>query len=228
MGNDILEGAGQVLKERNFCRFVVVKRNHLIKNGEVSGLLDIGGGTCNEPERIVIETTSDIHVALFGERLILVIGTAVRELGGGDIDDTLSCALRDQMNETEQILAGITESHAAAGTGFIIGSGTGHVECYHALILVPDVDHTVNLFIGRGNNVFGKQMIPVSVQLAECFFYLLRSLEAGEKFLCRFFVDHARFFPLLVFRVFCVAEYKYEVLRFARSKCYIEMMSGDR
>ena len=49
------------------------------------------------------------------------------------------------MEEAEQILTGITEAHAAADTGFIVGSGTGHVEGNHALVLVPDIDHAVDV-----------------------------------------------------------------------------------
>jgi len=34
------------------------------------------------------------------------------------------------MYETEQILTGITETHTTADSGFVIGSGTGHVSAY--------------------------------------------------------------------------------------------------
>ena len=32
-------------------------------------------------------------------------------------------------------------------SGFIIGSGTGHVERNHALVLVPDIDHAVEFLV---------------------------------------------------------------------------------
>ena len=131
------------------------------KNGVVAGLLDVGGSTCNQPQRIIVETASDIRVALFGERLVLMVSTSVLKLCGGDIEDTLSCAIRDQMNETEQILTGITESHAASDAGFIIGSGTAHVEGNHTLILVPDVYHAVKLLLGGRNGEVGEQFVPV-------------------------------------------------------------------
>jgi len=47
------------------------------------------------------------------------------------------------MYETEQILTGITESHATADTGLKVRCGTAHVKGNHTLILVPDVYHTV-------------------------------------------------------------------------------------
>ena len=72
-----------------------------------------------------------------------MVSTAVLELGGSDINDTLSCTVRNQMYETEQILTGITESHATADTGLKVRCGTAHVKGNHTLILVPDVYHTV-------------------------------------------------------------------------------------
>ena len=74
-----------------------------------------------------------------------MIASAVLKLGGSDIDDSFSCAVRNLMYETENVLVGISEAHTTADTGFEIGSGTGKVEGNHTLILVPDVYHTVNL-----------------------------------------------------------------------------------
>jgi hypothetical protein len=86
---------------------------------------------------------------------------AVLELGGSDIDDTLSCTIRDQMYEAEQILAGITEAHATTDARLIIRSGTGHVEGYHALILVPYINHTAELLVFCVNNIRREEMSPV-------------------------------------------------------------------
>ena len=55
----------QMLKERSCRGFIVVKRNLLIKNGEISGLLDIGSSTCDQPERVVIEAAADIACCPF-------------------------------------------------------------------------------------------------------------------------------------------------------------------
>ena len=104
MVDNIAEGARQMLKERSSRGFIVVKRNLLIKNGEISGLLDIGSSTCDQPERVVIEAAADVHVAFFGERLILMVCAAVLKLSGGNVNNTFLCALRNQMYEAEQIL----------------------------------------------------------------------------------------------------------------------------
>ena len=76
-----------------------------------------------------------------------MICAAVRELSVGDIDYPLAGSLRYQMYETEKILAGVAESHPASQTAFIVTGGSAHVESDHALILVPDVDGSVELFV---------------------------------------------------------------------------------
>ena len=69
--------------------------------------------------------------------------------------------VRNQMYETEQILTGITETHTTADSGFVIGSGTGHVESNHTLILVPGVDHTVDFLVSGIYRVACQQLFPV-------------------------------------------------------------------
>ena len=53
-----------------------------------------------------------------------MISASVFKLRRSNINDSFSCALRDQMNETEQILTGITESHTTTDTGLVVRSGT--------------------------------------------------------------------------------------------------------
>ena len=43
-------------------------------------------------------------VAFFGERLVLMIGAAVFELGRGDIEDALACEARDLVHEPQNVL----------------------------------------------------------------------------------------------------------------------------
>ena len=152
-----------MIHQRSSYAHIVVKRNHLGQDGGIAGLSYISTGTCNEPQRIIIEATADIGVAFLGQRLVLMVRTAVLELGGSDINDTLSCTVRNQMYETEQILTGITETHTTADSGFVIGSGTGHVESNHTLILVPGVDHTVDFLVSGIYRVACQQLFPVSL-----------------------------------------------------------------
>ncbi|MNE05414.1 hypothetical protein D3C80_979750 [compost metagenome] len=68
------------------------------------------------------------------------------------------------MHKAEQILVGITEAHAAADTGFKVGSRTGHVECNHTLIWIPNVNHTVQFVVVAVDLIFGQQVFPISCQ----------------------------------------------------------------
>ena len=111
----------QMLHERCRSRPVVVVGNLLVENRIVAGLTRIGADSRNQPQRVIIETGADACIALLGQRLILMICRAVLKLCRSDIDDSLSCALRDQMYETKQILAGIAEAHAASDTGLEVG-----------------------------------------------------------------------------------------------------------
>ena len=71
------------------------------------------------------------------------------------------------MYETKEILTGITESHSAACTGFIIGSGTRHIKGDHTLVLIPDICHTIYMLIVTLYMITGEKLVPVSIQLGK-------------------------------------------------------------
>ena len=116
----VVHAPAQVL-HKGLCEgVIIIKGYRLIQNRDVAGLADISADSSDEPERVIIESAADIGVAFLGEGLILMIRAAVRELRGGDIDDSLSCAFGYQMYESEQILTGIPKAHASADAGLII------------------------------------------------------------------------------------------------------------
>ena len=132
-----------MLHERLRNGHVVVEGDDLVEDRRIAGLTDIGTGAGDEPERVIVEAGTDIGIALLGEGLVLMIGGAVLVLRGGDVDDALPRTVRDQMDKAQKILTGITEAHAAADAGLIIGGGTAHVKGDHALVLIPDIRHAV-------------------------------------------------------------------------------------
>ena len=119
-----------------------------------------------------------------------MISTSIFELGSCNVKDSFSCTLRDQMYKSKKILAGITEAHSTAGSGFIVRSGTGHVKGYHTLVLVPDICHTVYVRILTLYMIAGEKIIPVSIQDGESFIYLFGSFEFLHDLLSRLFFDH--------------------------------------
>ena len=227
--NDVIEGNLQVLEHGLCLAHIVVVRDHLIKDGPVAGLLDVSGNGKNQPQRVVGEVTADVGVALLGEGLVLMVASAVRELRGGDIDDTLLRAVRNLMHETEDVLVGIAEAHAAADAGFEVRRGARQVEGNHALILVPDIDHAVNLVVGRLNIQDSEKLVPGGAKLCHACGNLLRSvvfLHHGKRL---GLVDGlAVSLKLLVRRHLNVAEDEDKGLRLAGSKGNLLKMRSNR
>lgn len=85
--DDVVHRNLQMFEETYLAAWLVIEWYLFGEDGEVSRLLDVGYGSEDEPARVVVETATDIIVASFGERLILVIAATVWELGTGDVDD---------------------------------------------------------------------------------------------------------------------------------------------
>ncbi len=157
-----------------------------------------------------------------------MVGASVLELRRGDVDDAFARAVRDQVHETEQILAGIPKAHAAANAGLIVGGRAAHVERHHALVLIPDIDHSVDLLVGGFDDIAAKQVFPVVIQLRKC------PLDSGVGVvLCdhrvrRFLVHHVRCLEFLLDRVLQIAQKKYIRFLLAGRECDVDLVRGDR
>ena len=68
-----------------------------VQDGEVAGLPDVGRGAGDEPQGIVVEAGAYVRVAPLVQGLVLVIGAAVGELDGGDVQDTLPGTFRNEL-----------------------------------------------------------------------------------------------------------------------------------
>ena len=120
------------------------------------------------------------------------------------------------MHEAKQVLVGIAEAHAASHARLVVGGGTGHIERDHALVLVPDVDHTVELFVAGIDAVGGQQFGPVGVELLQGGFDLFDGGETAEQLMGRLLVYDAdlgrivRILPFLVLGHFDIAQHEHE------------------
>ena len=152
----------------------------------------------DQPQRVVVESGSDRVVSALGERLVLVVRAAVLELSGRDVDDALARALGNQVHKAKQVLVGVAEAHAAADPGLEVRGRTRHVVGHHALVLVPDVDHPVELVVGRVHRVRAQQVVPIGVELGELRVGCLVGGEVCEQGFSPRLVDDARGFPLVV------------------------------
>ena len=70
----------QMLQQRAAVVRIAVVGGRFVQDSEVAGLLDIGGRTGNQPQRVVVETAADVIVALLGQGLVLMVASAVMEL----------------------------------------------------------------------------------------------------------------------------------------------------
>ena len=155
--------------ERPGCRagepaVLALAEGGLVQNGPVARLAEVGVRSGNEPQRVVVKAAAHSQVALLGQGLVLVIGAAVGELGGGNVQDAFPRPLGDHVDEAQQVLTGVTEAHAPAHAAFEVAGGTAHVEGDHALVLVPDVYHAVQLLVAGGHLIAVQQPAPMVPQ----------------------------------------------------------------
>ena len=121
------------------------------------------------------------------------------------------------MHETEQILVGVAETHPAPDPRLVERGRAGHVEGDHALVGVPDVDHTVGVLVGGRDLQGSEQLRPVVAQLLVGTLDLVGAQIALDHRLDRLLVDglRARRIELGLVRVLPVAEHEDDLLRFA-------------
>ena len=188
VGDRVVHAPAQMLHERLRERSIIIKGHRLIQNRDIACLADISADSCDEPERVIVKSAADIGIAFLGKGLILVVRAAVGELRGGNVDDPLSCALGYKVNETEQILAGISKAHASPDAGLIIRGAAGHIEGDHALVLIPDIDHSVHFRTGTGDMEFAEQFAPVTAQ---------GFISCNDSLAIMIFADHGARFGLI-------------------------------
>ena len=229
-----------MLKEADFRARLVVPRHHFVEDGEVAGLFDVGHGAEDEPHRVVVETASDVVVAPFCERLVLVVASSVGELCGCDVDDALSSARRNLMYEAYEVLVAVAEAHTAAYSALEEAGGTREVECHHALVLVPDVHHSVQFLVSALHAVAVQQVVPVAAELVEGLVHLFHGAELADGFLCLYLIYNGtvelsersdetfRWFCVLFFlRHLHVTEQEYEAFLFAWLQFHFHIVRGN-
>src|SRR5690625_5658084 len=127
--------------------FVVIVRHLLIQDGKITGFFNVIGGREDQPQRVVIRVTDNSVVTALGKRLVLVVSRTIFKLSGRDIQNTLFGPVGDLVHKADQVLVGIPKAHAPADTGFKERGTAAHIESHHALVLVPDVHHPVQLLV---------------------------------------------------------------------------------
>ena len=71
------------------------------------------------------------------------------------------------VHRAQRVLRRVARAHAAAGPGLVAGDEARPVERRPALDLVPDVDHRVELGVGRLDGEAAEVLVPVGAQRGE-------------------------------------------------------------
>ena len=228
MGAGKVEAAAQVLHQGLRLGGVVIKGYLFFQNRPVAGLPQVGGGTGNEPQRVIVEAGADIPVALFGQGLVLVVGAAILKLGGGNIQNALPGAGGDDVHKAQQILTAVPEAHAASGAAFVVAGRAAHVKGDHALVLVPDIDHAVQLFLAGFQMVGGQQLLPVGAQGGAGGIDLCIGGVALHHGVGAGLVDDARGNELLLLRVLDVAQTEQDAVALAGGEGQVNVQRTHR
>ena len=208
------KAALQVVVERRLGARLVVVRHRLVQDAPVAGLLQIRGDAHDEPERIVVETATDVVVAPFGQRLILVVRAAGRQLRCGQVQDAFPCPRRRHVHKTQQILVRVAKAEPPPDSRFIERRRARQIERSHALIRVPDIHHAVGVNVRRIDLKDAQQAVPVLAQPLECRVGVAGIEIFGDDRLDQYFVDGLRVggIELLVNRVLMVAQQEDDLL----------------
>ena len=109
------------------------------------------------------------------------------------------------MHEAHQVLVGIAETHASANATLEERCRAREVEGDHALVLVPDVHHAVQLVVARLHLVDVQQGIPVLAELGESLVHLRGGVEFGDERVRLLLVDDLRSLEFLILFVLYIA-----------------------
>ena len=132
------------------------------------------------------------------------------------------------MYKSQKILTGITESHTTACSRLIIGCRSGHIERNHTLVLIPDICHTVDVFIFTGYCKTCQQILPVIIQFCKSRHSLIHCIKAFDQGFCRCLIDDSRCFPFIICRVLTISQHKYKFFFFTWYQFNIDLMCCDR
>ena len=157
-----------------------------------------------------------------------MVGAAILKLGGGDIQNALPCAGRNDVYKAQQILTAVAEAHAAAGPAFKVAGRAAHIEGDHTLILVPDVHHTVQLFLAGFQMVGGEQSFPVVGQRLAGRVHLCIGGIACDHGVGTCFIDDARGGELFFLWVLDVAQTEEDLLFLTRCKGDMDVQRAHR
>ena len=179
--------------------------------------------------RIVVESAADVVIAALRQWLVLVISSAALELRRGQVEDPLTCACRNHVHKSQQVLVRVAETQASPNARLERRSRARQIECGHALVRVPDIHHAIRVHIGRVDLEDAEKFVPVRAKAIEGRVGLPNPEIPRDHRLCQLLVDGLRTggIELLVLRVFLVAENEDDLPRFSCGQVELYLMRAD-
>ena len=155
-----------------------------------------------------------------------MVGGPVRELRCRNVQNPLPCSFGDHVDKAQKVLAAVPETHAAAHTALEVGGASAHVEGHHALVLVPDVYHSVKLLVICLYLDSAQKFVPVFLQFQFCLSDLIVSVVSFDHFLGSCPVDLAQAFPFLFFGVLDVTKTEGDRVLLVRLESDVQLMGS--
>ncbi len=144
------------------------------------------------------------------------------------------------MNESNQILVGIPKSHTAAYARLEERCRTAHAERDHALVLIPDVHHSVEALVAALNAILAEQLVPQRTKFGKHCVHCLDRSKAADHLMRARLVNNVMILvakagefttiggKLLIFGVLLVAKDKDEIATLAGLELHFDIMACDR
>jgi hypothetical protein len=163
------------------------------------------------------------------QRLILVVRAARLQLGRRQVQDALPGPLRDHRHRPQQVLVGIPEPDAPPDAGLKVRGRAGQVEGGHALIRVPDVDHSVRVGVRGLHLERAQETVPVDLERLKGRLHLGRVQIPGDDGTDRPLVDPLRIgrVKLLPRRILVVAQEEDHLPTLPRRQVETDMVGAD-
>ena len=93
-----------MVRKRRCKLILVIIRRADIENPIISGFFNIGNNSQNQPQRIVVEISANLIIALLCKRLILMVRATIRKLRGSKINNAFPGTIRNLMYKPQKIL----------------------------------------------------------------------------------------------------------------------------
>src|SRR3712207_2275411 len=110
------------------------------------------------------------------------------------------------MHKAHEVLITIAESHATTYATLKETGRTAHAEGDHTLVLIPYIDHPIELFVRALYRINTQQTVPIGTQLVESGVYFLGRIKLSYQGMGLVFIDNLTIDKLIFLLVFHITQ----------------------